>query len=100
MTTSYSQRFQHGEAVAAYETKEYGAESYSTRIWQMQRPVVEQILADFKSRHSGSLQLLDFACGTGRVLACVETLADTADGIDISESMVSVARTKCHRARL
>jgi SAM-dependent methyltransferase len=100
MTTSYSQRFQEPEAVAAYETKEYGVESYSTRIWQMQRPVVEKVLADFKTKHSGPLQLLDFACGTGRVLSCVESFADTADGIDISEPMVSVARTKCRRARL
>ena len=100
MTISYSQRFQQPEAVAAYETREYGAESYSTRIWQLQRPWVEKILADFKIRHRNALRLLDFACGTGRVLACVEAFADEADGVDISEAMVSVARTRCRRARL
>jgi ubiquinone/menaquinone biosynthesis C-methylase UbiE len=34
------------------------------------------------------------------VLACLENHADTADGIDISENMVAVARTKCTKARL
>ena len=57
--------------------------------------MVENILVDLKPS-----QLLDFACGTGRVLACVEPLARTVDGIDISENMVAVARKRCQRARL
>lgn len=100
MAISYSERFQQKEAVTAYENKEYGAESYSTRIWQLQRPLVEKTLADFQAAQSKPVQLLDFACGTGRVLACVENFAETADGVDISESMISVARTRCRRARL
>lgn len=100
MTISYSNRFQQLEAVNAYETAEYAAGSYSSRIWALQRPLVEQVVGDFRRQHTGPLRLLDFACGTGRVLSCLENLADTSDGIDISENMVAVARTKCTKARL
>lgn len=97
---NYSERFQKKEAVADYEAKEYGAGSYSSFIWDLQRPVLDKILADFRQRQSGPVRLLDFACGTGRVIACLESLVDAAEGIDISENMVKVAREKCRAARL
>jgi len=97
---NYSNRFQDAAAVAAYEGGEYGPGSYAAQVWQWQRPVVEQAVKDFRSGHSGPVRLLDFACGTGRVLACLEPLVDTAEGVDISENMVAVARGKCRRARL
>lgn len=100
MTPSYSSRFQQPDAVAAYETGEYGAGSYATGIWQMQRPVVEQILKNFRSARPGPVRLLDFACGTGRVLSVLAPLVAAADGVDISENMVAVARGKCPKARL
>ncbi len=100
MTISYSERFQKKDAVESYDAKEYAAGSYSASIWQLQRPVVEKLLSDFRQLRAGLGQLLDFACGTGRVLSCVEPFADAADGIDISENMVVVARAKCRRARL
>jgi SAM-dependent methyltransferase len=100
MTTNYADRFQQKDAVASYEGEEYGAESYSSCIWRRQRPVLEQIVKDFRAAHSGPVRLLDFACGTGRVLSTLELLVDAADGVDISENMVAVARTKCTKARL
>jgi SAM-dependent methyltransferase len=100
MSISYSNRFQEADAVTAYETGEYAANSYSSSIWALQRPVLENILKDFRQKRTGPVRLLDFACGTGRVLSFLEGLADTADGIDISQNMVAQARPKCARARL
>jgi ubiquinone/menaquinone biosynthesis C-methylase UbiE len=100
MNMSYANRFQQKNAVASYEAEEYGADSYSTSIWRMQRPVVEKILNNFRQAQSGPVRLLDFACGTGRVLSALESAVDSAEGIDISENMVAVARTRCTRARL
>ena len=97
---NYSDRFQKQEAVAAYEAKEYGAGSYASLIWDLQRPVLEKIVTDFRRSQPGPVRLLDFACGTGRVIASLEPLVDVAEGIDISENMVEVARAKCSRARL
>jgi SAM-dependent methyltransferase len=98
-TTSYSSRFQDEAAAADYESKEYGAASYSSHVWSWQRPVVEQIIQDFQRGRHAPTRLLDFACGTGRVLACVESLVETAEGIDISENMVALARAKCRQAQ-
>jgi len=100
MSTSYSQRFQAATDVADYESKEYGEGSYSSCIWNLQRPIVEKIIADFRGHHVGPVRLLDFACGTGRVISRLEPLVDEATGIDISANMVEVARGKCRSARL
>ena len=97
---TYASRFQDRESVDAYESGEYAAGSYASQVWEWQRPVVAQIIQDFQHGRKAPVRLLDFACGTGRVLACVESLVDAAEGIDISENMVALARTKCRRAKL
>ena len=100
MTLRYADRFQQKKSVAAYEADEYGAESYSSCLWRLQRPLLTQIIKDFRAQQPGPVRLLDFACGTGRVLSALEPLVDTADGVDISENMVALARGKCTKARL
>ncbi len=40
---------------------------------------------------------LDFACGTGRITALMETYAAEAYAVDVSPSMVAIARGKCAR---
>jgi SAM-dependent methyltransferase len=97
VTTSYSERFQDAAAIADYESREYAAGSYSSRIWELQKPALEKMVADFCRGKTG-VRLLDFACGTGRVISVLEASAAEADGIDISAGMVGIARTKCRRA--
>jgi SAM-dependent methyltransferase len=97
--TNYSSRFQDPASVEAYESKEYGAGSYASLIWQWQRPVLEQVIRDFRRTQKAPVRLLDFACGTGRVLASVEALVEAAEGVDVSENMVALARAKCHKSR-
>jgi SAM-dependent methyltransferase len=96
---NYSSRFQAPDAVAHYEAGEYGAASYSSCVWQWQRPVVEKIVRDFRKERQAPVRLLDFACGTGRVTAALEPLADEVFGVDISENMVALARAKCSKSR-
>lgn len=99
-TTSYANRFQAREDVASYDLNEYGAGSYSSRIWELQRPLLAEILRQHQEAVRHALTLLDFACGTGRVLASLESNVVSADGIDISPEMVAFAWTKCKKARL
>lgn len=100
MTLSYAERFQQKDAAEAYDSGEYSSGSYATAMWQLQQPVLKQILREFRRERTEPVRLLDFACGTGRVLACLEPLVDSAEGIDVSENMIRVARTKCPKARL
>jgi SAM-dependent methyltransferase len=44
--------------------------------------------------HGGG-RYLDFACGTGRITATVAPLVRESFGIDLSESMLAEARSKC-----
>lgn len=97
---SYSRRFQDPAAVEDYEAREYRADSYASLVWQWQRPILERLIGEFRRTRPGPVRLLDFACGTGRVLAWAESLVETAEGVDVSESMVARARTKCRRAQL
>jgi SAM-dependent methyltransferase len=99
-TLCYAERFQARQEVAAYDLVEYGAGSYSSRIWDLQRPMLAEILSQQQAEARHPLALLDFACGTGRVLAGIEGLVAAADGIDISPEMIAVARSKCRTARL
>lgn len=100
MTPSYAERFQPPESAAAYDRAEYAAGSYATAAWRWQRPAVEKIVADFCAAQARPVRLLDFACGSGRVLAALEPLVGSADGVDISASMVARARERCPKSRL
>lgn len=100
LTINYANRFQARDDVASYDLREYGAGSYSSRIWELQRPLLAEILLQHQATVRHALTLLDFACGTGRVLASLEPHVAAADGIDISPEMVAVARTKCTKPRL
>jgi SAM-dependent methyltransferase len=97
---SYGTRFQTKDAVARYDLGEYSAGSYSSRIWELQRPVLVEILGQHQAAVRHSLSLLDFACGSGRVLASLEPQVLAAEGIDISPEMVAAAAAKCKKARL
>jgi SAM-dependent methyltransferase len=47
----------------------------------------------------GVPRYLDFACGTGRITQVVAPLARESVGVDVSPSMLAVAREKCPSAR-
>jgi ubiquinone/menaquinone biosynthesis C-methylase UbiE len=72
-----------------------GATSF---YWEhFERPYLEQMFA----RLSGDRQprYLDFACGTGRIIAVAAKYFAEAVGIDVSQSMLAKARTKVPNAR-
>ena len=47
----------------------------------------------------GIPRYLDFACGTGRITRTVAPLAREAIGVDVSGSMLEIARAKCPQVR-
>lgn len=85
------------EQAAAYE-RLFRPGTYESWIWEHERACLESII---DSRFDSSpARALDFACGTGRVLEFLESRVDSVTGIDVSEQMLSVARTKVSRAEL
>jgi SAM-dependent methyltransferase len=58
-------------------------------MWHLERNVLASIL-----RNQRYGRYLDFACGTGRVLEELASYAEETFGVDISDSMLKVARSK------
>jgi O-antigen/teichoic acid export membrane protein/SAM-dependent methyltransferase/thymidylate kinase len=75
------------------------AEGYYAQLWRdVERPLVRAILSDLAGR--GASRSLDFACGTGRILALHGEVFDDVVGNDISPEMLGVARRRCPDARI
>ena len=80
-----------------YDETIYRHGSYDDIMWEAERPLLLQEVVRYRD-HIGRIEYLDFGCGTGRILQSLETEVDGSLGIDISESMVALARSKGVRA--
>ena len=80
-----------------YDAKLFSPGSFDAALWEHEQRLVDRIVQhQVRSRAS----YLDFACGTGRVLCHVEQHFQTATGLDISDSMLTVARSRVRGATL
>lgn len=71
---------------------------YRAFIWKYEQTILDRIIK--QHYYNREINYLDFACGTGRILAYLEDRASTAIGIDISTSMLDVAKRNVKRATL
>ncbi len=71
---------------------------YRALIWRLEQQVLEKILTRFCD--GKEIRLLDFACGTGRIVRFLEDRVREAVGVDISPGMLEVARAKSRRAEI
>ena len=95
----YRERFTKAREAELYDSEQYARDSHSSFLWELQQPVVRALLERQRAL-LGRLRLLDFACGTGRILSFAEELASESDGVDISPAMLERARQRCRRSRL
>lgn len=82
-----------------YDEVIYDPAGYDMFAWALQKPCLTTI-AEGIARKCGPLKYLDFACGTGRIIAAVERLAAESVGLDISLQMLDFARTKVSTSKL
>jgi len=95
---SYQERFLAPDEAESYATREYGAGSYASAIWALQQPLLRRGLLEARQRYPTGRHL-DFACGTGRITRLAEEIFPSVDAVDISASMVELARKICSQAR-
>ena len=95
----YRERFSAAAEAESYDAEQYAHSSHSSFLWELQQPVVRALLERQRALR-GELRLLDFACGTGRILSFVENFAGESDGVDISPAMLERAAQRCARSRL
>lgn len=96
---SYRRRFVDAKEAASYDEGEYSPETYPALLWKLEQRFLEQVVAALR-QDVPTIDYLDFACGTGRILAFMEPLVDSATGVEISNAMLERARLKIVRARL
>ncbi|MGB7328003.1 MAG: class I SAM-dependent methyltransferase, partial [Rubripirellula sp.] len=93
MTDSKTDDYRHSH-LGADKAKSYNNlfqdNPYRKILWQFERQVVDRVIAELGQR---PLRHLDFACGTGRVVAHVESHDHLhSTGVDISPDMLNEAR--------
>ena len=76
---------------AEYE-RHYETQAWDRFLWSREREILLKILAKYFA--SRDVHLLDFACGTGRITSLLEDCVTTSTGVDVSSSMLAVARQK------
>lgn len=80
-----------------YDARLFAPGSFDAAIWEREQRLLDRILQE---RVPCRQSYLDFACGTGRVLCYVEPNFQTAVGLDISATMLGVARERVRAATL
>ena len=87
----YDYRLSHTAATkgASYDAS-FTRTPWRVFLWQCERRAIDRILQEhFADRAPAHL---DFACGTGRILGHVRENARVSVGVDVSDSMLAVAR--------
>lgn len=76
----------------------YRTDPWHMYAWQREQATLLRILADnYPGQH---IKLLDFACGTARITSFLEDKVEEAVGVDVSGSMLAVAKEKVKRTKL
>ena len=73
---------------------------YRSVIWDIEQAELLGVLARYQNAGSGRVRLLDFACGTGRILQLFESRVESSVGVDVSKSMLEVAESHLEKSEL
>lgn len=94
---SYRESHKYEGKGAEYE-EYYRSKAWEKFLWSREQEIILRIL----DRHFAGkeIRLLDFACGTGRIAALLEDRVTTSTGVDVSASMLAVARNKLKRTEI
>lgn len=76
----------------------FSSGEYENWVWCREKELLKTIIQ--ANLTPGAFRLLDFACGTGRILSFLEPFAGEAVGVDVSVDMLRLARQRVSRATL
>jgi predicted TPR repeat methyltransferase len=97
MADSYTDSHKKNGKGESYD-EHYTENHWHKFLWSREQLALTNLVDDFfKGR---DIHLLDFACGTGRIVGFLENRVAQAVGVDVSESMLNEARQKLTRTEL
>ena len=76
----------------------FSDDSYRNMVWKFEKDILDHILTVFFK--NSEIHHFDFACGTGRILSYLEDRTRIAVGVDLSPSMLEVARKNSRTAEI
>jgi SAM-dependent methyltransferase len=92
----YRESHRHPDKPGVYDA-EWNPGTISDLIWRIEKMLLNDVIRGFPNY---PMSVLDFACGTGRILSFLEKIVDKCVGIDVSSEMVEVARKRCVRSQI
>jgi predicted TPR repeat methyltransferase len=95
--TSYRDSHTKEDKGAAYD-EHYRTEVWRKILWNQEQIVLSSFLDTyFRNR---TINLLDFACGTGRITGFLENRVETSTAVDVSKTMLDEAKKKLKRTKI
>ncbi|MHC4116775.1 MAG: class I SAM-dependent DNA methyltransferase [Planctomycetota bacterium] len=95
--TSYKESHKYKGKGTEYEAH-YQVEAWDRFLWSREKEIILRILEKYFA--GKDIALLDFACGTGRITSFLENRVKTSTGVDVSDSMLEIARDKLKRTEI
>lgn len=93
---SYRESHKYEGKGAEYE--QFHQTAWQRFLWSREQEILLGILGKYFADRD--VHLLDFACGTGRITALLENRVKTSTGVDVSDSMLNIAREKLKRTQI
>ncbi len=97
MTLDYRQSHIHPDKGYSYHSS-FSSNPYRKMIWNLEKKILYRVVQPFSQNKQ--LTHLDFACGTGRILSFLERYTHSSIGVDVSPSMLKVAKSICVKSEL
>jgi predicted TPR repeat methyltransferase len=94
---SYRDSHKYAGKGAEYE-QYYQTQAWERFLWSREQEVIVRILDKYFTGRD--IHLLDFACGTGRITSFLKNRVKTSTGVDVSGSMLAIAREKLERTEI
>lgn len=97
ITNSYTDSHKkHGKGVSYNE--HYATNPWRRFLWYREQLALNDLVDEFFKKQD--IRLLDFGCGTGRIVGFLEDRVTEAVAVDVSQSMLEKAREKLTRTEL
>jgi predicted TPR repeat methyltransferase len=88
----------HKYAGKGAEYEQFHQTAWQRFLWSREKEILLGILGKYFADRD--VHLLDFACGTGRITAFLENRVKTSTGVDVSGSMLAIAKEKLKRTQI
>lgn len=86
------------EGKGAIYDEHFKTETWRKILWNQEQYVLDSFLDTyFKNR---AVNLLDFACGTGRIAGFLENRVETCTAVDVSKAMLDEAKKKLQKTKI